>query len=121
MPVGRRSLTKTSCKSALPLFLTSRVKVTLVPGEPEVGLAVLVTDIFDSRASTSAESSSVTLLPLKGLPETSTWLVRVWVPLMELSMSATICTDLFSPDNRGPMLDQETVWPTCDPPEEDET
>ncbi len=43
MPTGRRSLTKTCGKAALPVLLTNSVKVTLVPGEPVVGLAVLVT------------------------------------------------------------------------------
>ena len=46
MPTGRRSLTKTCGNGALPVFLTSSVKMTLVLGEPAVGLAVLVTDIF---------------------------------------------------------------------------
>ncbi len=43
MLVGRRSLTKTCCKTALPVFLTTIVKVTSVLGEPAVGSAVLVT------------------------------------------------------------------------------
>ena len=60
MPVGRRSLTKTCGNEALPVFLTTSVKVTLVLGEPKIGSAVLVTNILASWASTSAEEVEVT-------------------------------------------------------------
>src|SRR5664279_2791354 len=121
MPTGRRSLTKTCGKAALPVFLTTSVKVTLVPGEPAVGLAVLVTNILASWAWTSAEELEVTFWPFVGLPETSTLLVRVLVPVMEMSILATICNDLSPPGNMGPMSDQLTFWPALVLPDDDET
>src|SRR5512141_321655 len=106
MPAGRRSLTKTCCRAALPVFLTSSVKVTLVLGEPTAGFAVLVTEILASWAWTSAEALDVTFWPFSGLPDTSTLLVRLRVPVMGPSIWATICSDLFAPDDRGPISDQ---------------
>ena len=67
----------------------------------DVGLAVLVTDILASWAWTSAEELEVTFWPFSGLPDTSTLLVRLWVPVMGPSIWATICNDLFSPDDSG--------------------
>src|SRR5664280_2289115 len=121
MPTGRRSLTKTCGKAALPVFLTTSVKVMLVPGVPAVGSAVLVTNILASWASTSAEALEVTFWPCSGLPATPTLLVRVLVPVMGPSIWATICNDLSPPDDNGPMSDQETFRPTCVLPVEDET
>src|SRR5512141_2862701 len=106
MPAGRRSLTKTCCKTALPVFLTSSVKVTLVLGEPTAGFAVLVTEILASWVWTSAEELEVTFWPFSGLPDTATLLVRLRVPVTGPSIWATICNDLFAPDKMGPMSDQ---------------
>src|SRR5512141_1527971 len=121
MPAGRRSLTKTCGKTALPVFLTNSVKVTLVLGDPTAGFAVLVTEILASWAWTSAEELDVTFWPFSGLPDTSTLLVRLWVPVIEPSIEATICNDFSSPDDMGPISDQETFWPVCVLPEVDET
>ena len=106
MPTGRRSLTKTCGNGALPLLVTSSVKVTLVLGEPKVGLAVLVTKIFDSCAYTLALELFVTLVPVTGLPFTSTRLVKVWFPTMELSMRALTHNSLCALMAREPISDQ---------------
>src|SRR5664280_2607994 len=121
MPTGRRSLTKTCGKAALPVFLTTSVKVTLVLGEPKVGSAVLATEILASWAWTSAEALEVTFWPCSGLPATPTLLVKVWLPVTGPSIWATICNDFLPPGDMGPMSDQETFRPTCVLPVEDET
>src|SRR5664280_3833581 len=121
MPTGRRSLTKTCGNGALPLLVTSSVKVTLVLGEPKVGLAVLVTNILASWAWTSAVALEVTFRPFAGLPATPTLLVRILVPVTGPSIWATISNDLSAPGDMGPMSDQLTFRPTLVLPIEDET
>ena len=76
-PVGRRSLTKTCGRSATPLLVTFRVKLTRVPSEPVLGRAVLATSILASSDVTVSVVVFVTLSPYLGLPATFKLFVRV--------------------------------------------
>ena len=116
MPAGRRSLTKTSCRAALPVLLTNRVKVTLVPGEPTVGLAVLVTDILGFLGLDIGRGIGCDVLAVCGF---TCDVHMVGQSLVAGNGAVDMGYDLkrfvLAPDDMGPMSDQETFWPACVP------
>ena len=90
----------------LPVLFTTSVKLTLVFGEPKVGLAVLVMVILGSDAFTIAVSLFVTLLPDSGLPSTFTRLVKVLVPEIGPLILALIHNSLLASGSIEPISDQ---------------